>query len=93
MGNLKSAVLTWGFMSLGLRATVLLIPMIFALFFKNRVKSSYAILSSILGFASFLIFGLLFDISIDSLIIGIVVSALPSIIGFLVNLKHEHPNF
>ena len=89
LGNLKSAVLTWGFMSMGLRATVLLIPMICALFFKGRIKSSYAILSSILGFASFLICELFLDINIDSLIIGVMVSTATAIIGILTNTDRQ----
>lgn len=87
MGNLKSAVLTWGFMSMGLRAAVLLVPMITALFFKDKIKSSYAILSSILGFLSFLIFELFFDLNIDSLLIGVTVSAITAIAGYATNLK------
>lgn len=81
LGNLKSAVLKWGFMSMGLRATVVLIPMICVLFFKSRIKSSFAILSSILGFISFLICELFFDFKIDSLMIGVTVSVLAAIAG------------
>lgn len=81
LGNLKSVVLTWGFMSMGLRATVLLIPMITALLFKRKLNSKYAILSSALGFTSFLICEIFLNINVDSLIIGITVSAITAIIG------------
>lgn len=81
LGNLKSAVLTWGFMSMGLRATVLLIPMVTALFFKGKISSKYAILSSVLGFAAFLICEIFLNLNIDSLIIGVIVSALTVTIG------------
>ena len=83
LGNLKSAVLTWGFMSMGLRAAVLLVPMIGALFFKGKINSLYAILSSVLGFISFLACELFFHWNIDSLIIGVTVSAITAVIGFL----------
>jgi SSS family solute:Na+ symporter len=81
LGNLKSAVLTWGFMSMGLRATVLLTPMITALFFKGKVSSKYAILSSVLGFASFLTCEIFLNLNIDPLIIGVSVSAVIAIAG------------
>lgn len=83
LGNLKSAVLTWGFMSMGLRATVLLIPMISALFYKDKINTTYAILSSVLGFSSFLICEIFFNLNIDSLLIGVIVSAITAITGFL----------
>lgn len=88
LGNLKSAVLTWGFMSMGLRATVLLIPMISALFFKDKISSTFAILSSVLGFASFLICEVFLNINIDSLIIGVTVSAVTAIAGFIFYIKN-----
>ena len=81
LGNSKSAILTWGFMSMGLRATVLLIPMISALFFKGKIKSLYAILSSVLGISLFLICEIFLDINIDSLIIGVIVSAVIAVLG------------
>jgi SSS family solute:Na+ symporter len=84
LGNLKSAVLTWGFMSMGLRATVLLVPMITALFFKDKINGKFAILSSVLGLLSFLISELFFNINIDSLLIGVTVSTFTAFIGFLI---------
>ncbi len=81
LGNLKSAVLKWGFMSMGLRAAVLLVPMIYALFFKGKMDSKYAILSSVTGFGAFLISENFLNIRIDSLIIGVTVSTITAIIG------------
>lgn len=89
MGNLKSAVLTWGFMSMGLRATVLLIPMICALFFKGKINSLHAILSSVLGFVSFLMCELFFNINIDSLIIGVTVSTVTAIAGYYKKINRK----
>lgn len=80
-GNVKSAILKWGFMSMGLRATVLIIPMTGALFFRGRINKNFAILSSILGFVSFLICELFLDINIDSLVVGVLVSGLTGIVG------------
>ncbi len=81
LGNVKSAILKWGFMSMGLRATVLLIPMTGALFFKGKINKNLSILSSVLGFASFLICELFLNINIDSLVVGILVSGVTGIIG------------
>ncbi|HHZ01729.1 MAG TPA: sodium:solute symporter family protein [Tissierellia bacterium] len=88
LGNLKSAVLKWGFMSMGLRAAVLLIPMISALFFKGKISSTFAVLSSVLGFGAFLVNEIFLNLNIDSLIIGVIVSALTGVMGGIV--KHKH---
>ncbi len=80
-GDVKSTILKWGFMSMGLRATVLIIPMIGALFFKGKINKTFSILSSILGFVSFLICEMLLNVNIDSLIVGILVSGVTGVIG------------
>ncbi|WP_313347043.1 sodium:solute symporter family protein [Sedimentibacter sp.] len=87
LGNLKTAILTWGFMSMGLRATVLIIPMIGALFFKNKINSNFAVLSSAFGFLSFLICEIFFDLNINSLFIGVSISALTILFGL--NKHHK----
>lgn len=48
-GNLKSAILTWGFLSMGLRAVVLLRPMCAALFFPRRADRRFVTASSVVG--------------------------------------------
>ncbi len=40
LSNLGSAILTFGFLSMGLRAVVLLVPMLTALFLPGRIKSA-----------------------------------------------------
>ena len=52
--NRGSAILRWGFLSMGLRAVVLLVPMLFTFFTKERVGGGYVILSSSLGLAAML---------------------------------------
>ncbi|NYB73987.1 sodium:solute symporter family protein [Sedimentibacter hydroxybenzoicus DSM 7310] len=81
LGNLKTAILTWGFMSMGLRATVLIIPMIGALFFKGKIGSKFAVLSSVFGFLSFLVCETFFDLNMNSLFIGVSISALTILFG------------
>lgn len=90
LGNLKSAILTWGFMSMGLRAAVLIVPMIGALFFKGKIDKAISILSSILGFISFLLCELFFNVNIDSIVVGVSASMLIATIGAV--LKKERIN-
>ena len=48
-GSLKSLILEWSFLSMGLRGTAAFVPMIAALFFKGRVSPKAATLSVIIG--------------------------------------------
>ncbi|MPN34211.1 hypothetical protein SDC9_181704 [bioreactor metagenome] len=85
IGNLKSSILTWGFMSMGLRATVLLVPMCGSLFFKGRINKGSAILSSILGIVAFIASSLIIDVNFDPLFVGIFISLMVVVIGSLFN--------
>jgi len=72
--SLKSTILTWGFMSMGLRAVVLLAPMLCALFIPGKTKAISAILSSSAGLISMMaIFLSPISEKIDPLIIGMAV--------------------
>ena len=80
-GNLKSAILTWGFMSMGLRAVVLLVPMCMALYQPGKVHKNYAIASSCLGLVAMLI-GSMSDLPFDSLFLGLGVSLIIMMLGY-----------
>ena len=54
LGNLGSAILTFGFLSMGLRAAVLLAPMTAALFLPGRVDRRFAVASSCAGICAML---------------------------------------
>lgn len=69
-GNLRSAILTWGFLSMGLRAAVLLAPMCAALFFPGRVRPPFACASSVFGVLATLA-GSLLSLPGDSLFWGV----------------------
>jgi len=73
---------------MGLRATVLIVPMIGALFFKGSIDKTFSILSSILGFISFLFWELFINAYVDSLVVGIIFSIFTAVIGILYNKKH-----
>jgi SSS family solute:Na+ symporter len=86
MGNLSSVILTFGFLSMGLRAVVLLVPMLTALFLPGRMSCRFAIASSVLGLASMLV-GEWFNVPFDSLFLGIGVSALVAAVGLAAGRK------
>ncbi|WP_040584122.1 sodium:solute symporter [Sedimentibacter sp. B4] len=52
--NKQTAILTWGFLATGLRGTVLLFPMLGALFFKDKIDHRFAVASSIGGITAHL---------------------------------------
>ena len=81
-GNLRSAILAWGFLSMGLRAAVLLAPLWAALFFPGRVHPFFACASSVLGVLATLA-GSLFSLPGDSLFWGMGASILTLALGAL----------
>ena len=84
VGNLKSIILVWSFMSMALRGAVLFIPMCAALFLRSRVEKQYVIASSILGITAVLVGRFTMSGNFDPLFIGISVSAATVLIGVLV---------
>lgn len=91
MGNLSSVILTFGFLSMGLRAAVLLIPMLTALYLPGRIKSSYAIVSSILGIIAMLV-GKWLSVPFDPLFLGIAAGAAVALIGLLRGKAGRRPS-
>ena len=75
LGNLGTAILSWGSMSMGLRAVVLLAPMTTALFLPGQVRPASAVASSVLGVVVMLAARLL-NLPFDSLFIGLLAAAL-----------------
>ncbi|MEL7649001.1 MAG: sodium:solute symporter family protein [Sedimentibacter sp.] len=69
--NPDSPILSWGFLATGLRGTVLLFPMLGALFFKNKVHIGFAVASSIAGVGTHLACGILLDLNFDPIFPGI----------------------
>lgn len=82
LGNLGSAILSWGSLSMGLRAVVLLAPMTTALFWPGRIRSRSAIASSVLGIVA-MIGGRFLPLPCDSLFLGLVVACMVLLIDFL----------
>jgi SSS family solute:Na+ symporter len=83
-GNLGSAVLTWGFLSMGLRATVLVMPMLSALFLPGRVDGRWATASSIVGFGAMALAALgIINIPVDPVFVGIGAGGACILAGYL----------
>ncbi len=83
MGNLGSVILTFGFLSMGLRAVVLLVPMLAALYLPGRLRNGYAVASSILGLAAMLA-GKWMNTPFDPLFLGIAAGLVVAILGILI---------
>lgn len=79
-GNLKSAILTWGFMSMGLRAVVLLIPLCVALFYPEVISKNIAILSGVLG-TVVMTFGNIVNLHYDPLLVGMLIAIVTAVVG------------
>ncbi len=83
MGSLGDMILSFAFMSMGLRAAATFAPLCAALFFPGRVDSRMAVLSIIAGPVAVLI-GKLAGLPFDSLFLGIGVGFLFILLGIAV---------
>lgn len=82
-GSLGDAILSFGFMSMGLRAAAVFAPLCAALFFPGRVDSRWAVASIIVGPVAVLI-GSFMNLPFDPLFIGIAMGILMILVGALV---------
>ena len=87
LGNLKSVILAWGFLSMALRGAVLFVPMCAALFLRSRVEKQYVIASSFLGLITVIVGQFTISGDVDPLFIGIGVSAATVLFGALVKFS------
>jgi len=83
LGNAGSLILSWSFMSMGLRGATVFAPVCFALFLKGRVGKRYAIIATIAGPLSVLLGKFLLPATIDPLFLGIAMSFLIMCMGLL----------
>ncbi len=86
-GNIKSLILKWSFMSMGLRGATVFAPLCATLFLKGKVRPSMAICSMIFGPLSVIFGKILLPESIDPLYLGIAVSFTFIIIGLILETK------
>ncbi len=88
-GNLGSLILQWAILSMGLRGTAALIPMIPALFFKGKVTKKAGFLCVLLGPISVLLWKIFFPDIGEPLYIGLLVGVLILFLGGLANKKDK----
>lgn len=88
-GNLKSLILQWSFLSMGLRGAAILAPLTGALFLKGKIKNLWALASIALGPLAMMVAKFLFPAGIDPLIPGVAASSVPMLIGYLARDRHR----
>ncbi len=100
MGSLGDTILSFAFMSMGLRGAVVFIPMLCALWLPGRVNRKFALAAVIVGPLTVLLFGTRFTLpgDIDPLFAGVAASALLCAVGALVgnrtkeiHIDHKYP--
>lgn len=73
-GSLGDTILQFAFMSMGLRGSVVFVPLICALWLPGRVDKKFAVASIVISPILVLIFGMLKALPFDSLFVGILAS-------------------
>lgn len=81
-GNLKSLVLEWNFLSMGLRGAGIFLPLTAAVFLPGRFARRAAVVSMVAGAGTALVWKLVYPQGIDPLYAGLVVSALALAAGY-----------
>jgi SSS family solute:Na+ symporter len=81
LGNMGTLILSWSFLSMGLRGAVAFLPMCAALFCKGRLHKSYALASMISGPLLVVAGKLLLPFSIDPLFYGVAGAAVIILVG------------
>lgn len=82
-GNLKSLILQWSFLSMGLRGATICFPLLGAVFFPKFVSPKAGLAAMVAGPAADLIWKLIFPTGIDPLYIGLLTSLICLIGGSL----------
>lgn len=85
----KTAIQSFAYMSMGLRGAVMFMPLMLALFARNRVRKGFIIVSVIGGPLMVFIFGAWKVFSFDPLFIGLLFTLIVSIAGLIVGKGKE----
>ena len=81
-GNLRSLVLEWNFLSMGLRGAGIFLPFTLAIFMPGRFKPQFAVLSIAIGTIVTIGWKFLFPQGADPLYAGLIVSGIAFCCGF-----------
>ncbi len=82
-GNLKSLVLEWNYLSMGLRGAGTFLPLTMAVFMPGRINGFWALWSMGAGAATSLLWKIIIPDGIDPLYAGLIVCALFILIGYI----------
>lgn len=85
MGSLGDTILSFAFMSMGLRGATIFVPLCFAIFCPGSVPKKYAGFSIVIGPLTVLIFNLIDVLPFDPLFAGVFVSFFIMLAGFTEN--------
>lgn len=85
----KTAIQSFAYMSMGLRGAVMFMPLMLALFAKNRVRKGFVLASIVGGPIIVLIFGVWKVFSFDPLFIGLAFCLVVCFAGILVGRKSD----
>lgn len=80
-GNLKSMILQWGFLSMGLRGATICFPLLGAIFFNKFVRPKAGLIALVAGPAADIGWKLSFPYSMDPLYAGLLASFVCLVIG------------
>lgn len=83
VGPLGDTILSFSFMSMGLRGATIFIPLFCAIWLSDRIPKLYAGLSVIAGPVTVLIFNLVDVLPVDPLFVGVFVSAMIVLVGYM----------
>jgi len=86
-GNMGSLILSWSFMSMGLRGATAFGALCMALFLPGRIGRKYAVCSMIMGPVFVLAGKFILPATIDPLFLGVGISLLILILGLFANQK------
>lgn len=87
IGDTGGMILSWSFMSMGLRGSVAFGPLCAAILFSGKIPNQYAIISMIVGPFFTLVGKFILLKSIDPLFLGIACSLLVLLMGYFVGRK------
>ena len=78
----NSVINDLGFLSMGLRASVIFVPLCCSLWLKGKIRPLWAVLSIVVGPAA-VIFGKLVGLSLDPLLVSILICVMIMMLGFM----------
>ena len=90
-GNLKSMILQWGFLSMGLRGATIFFPLLGAVFFKRFVSPTAGVIALVAGPAANLIWKLSVPKGMDPLYAGLLTSLVCLVIGSVIFSTSKTP--